>query len=347
MALARYNSGMLSPLTIDTHFIRAPLRRAVECGLDSHALLNELGISDDVFDKKNTLVHVDQYVSLVRKVWDFTQDEFSGLSGSPCKLGQFALMIRYVMQYDSLGKIAQECCRFYNTTRFDSTMHLIQTERNVAIAINLNEPSYDPEHYLQEFLMVSMHRFFCWLSGHSIPLLESHFSYEQPEHSKAYADLFPGTRYFNSKQNAFFFAPEHLKRNKIRNWQETREFLHHAPATLMVAPNSDTSYTARIKTILLQILGRETSIPDFDTVAKQLNVSSQTLRRKLRNEQTSYQQIKDQMRRDIAIDKLVRENMSITDIALRLGFVESSSFTRAFKQWTGVSPAEYRSRRDN
>jgi AraC-like DNA-binding protein len=338
---------MLSPLTIDTHFIRAPLRRAVERGLDSQALLRELGISDDVFEQKNTLVHVDQYVALVKKVWAFTDDEHSGLSGTPCKPGQFALMVRYAMQYDTLGKIAYECCRFYNTTRYDIALTVVQEDQRTGFVVTVSDPEYDPDHYLLEFLMVGMHRFFSWLIGLSIPLLETQFAYSEPEHVKAYATLFPGKRSFNCEHNAFYFATEHLKRPKIRSWTETRDFLRDAPATLMVAPNSDNSYTARIKTILLQVLGKETSIPDFDNVARQLNVSSQTLRRKLRSEQSSYQQIKDQMRRDIAIDKLVREDISISDIALRLGFVESSSFTRAFKQWTGVSPAEYRSRREH
>lgn len=110
----------------------------------------------------------------------------------------------------------------------------------------------------------------------------------------------------------------------------------------MIMPSGDSSYSARIKSILLDTLGKHSTVPDFDRVAEQLSISSQTLRRKLKSESTSYQQIKDTMRRDIAIDKLVRERSSITEIGLQLGFVESSSFTRAFKQWTGVSPAEYR-----
>ncbi|MEC8428056.1 MAG: AraC family transcriptional regulator, partial [Pseudomonadota bacterium] len=56
--------------------------------------------------------------------------------------------------------------------------------------------------------------------------------------------------------------------------------------------------------------------------------------------------IKDSLRRDIAIDKLVNENLSIAEIGQILGFVEPASFTRAFKQWTGVSPAEYRAAKE-
>jgi AraC-like DNA-binding protein len=51
--------------------------------------------------------------------------------------------------------------------------------------------------------------------------------------------------------------------------------------------------------------------------------------------------IKDEMRRDLAIDYLLISNRNITNISTVLGFSEPRSFTRAFKQWTGVSPSKY------
>lgn len=333
---------MHSPLTIDTHFIRAPLRYASCKGLDTADLLKKVNISNDVFQQRNTRVHVNQYVDLIQAVWAAMDDEYSGLSGSACKPGHFALMVRYVIQFDTLGAMVRECCRFYNTTRSDISFHLHQTGDDQCFEIKLNAPQFDPDHFLQEFMLVTMHRFMCWVTGISIHLKETQFSYDEPVHVKAYKDLFPGQRRFNTSRCAFVFGTSQLKLPKIRDWGEIREFLKDAPAGLMVAPNSDNSFGARIKIILLKTLGQNNPAPDFDRIAEHLNVSSQTLRRKLRNENTSYQQIKDMMRCDIAIDKLVREDMSIAEIAQRLGFIESSSFTRAFKQWTGLSPAQYR-----
>mgnify|MGYP006207581605 CR=1 FL=1 len=71
-------------------------------------------------------------------------------------------------------------------------------------------------------------------------------------------------------------------------------------------------------------------------------VSPQTLRRHLREEGTSFQALKDELRRDIAIYHLGRADLSLLEIAEQLGFSEPSAFHRAFKKWTGLTPGAYR-----
>jgi len=73
-----------------------------------------------------------------------------------------------------------------------------------------------------------------------------------------------------------------------------------------------------------------------------LNISVRTLHRQLRNEGTSLQEQKDRVRRDLAIELLLRTTRSVKQIALAASFRNEKSFTRAFRQWTGDSPAEYR-----
>ncbi|MBF3242169.1 helix-turn-helix transcriptional regulator, partial [Pseudomonas aeruginosa] len=99
------------------------------------------------------------------------------------------------------------------------------------------------------------------------------------------------------------------------------------------------SLTSQIR----RLLGRDCRRwPDLDQVARQLHMSSQTLRRHLREEGGSFQQLKDHLRRDLAIYHLGRDELSIQDIAEQLGFSEPSAFHRAFKKWTGLTPGAYR-----
>ena len=77
-------------------------------------------------------------------------------------------------------------------------------------------------------------------------------------------------------------------------------------------------------------------------MAEQLHVSPQTLRRHLREEDTSFQEIKDHLRRDLAIYHLGRDELTINALAEQLGFSEPSAFHRAFKKWTGLTPGAYR-----
>jgi AraC-like DNA-binding protein len=73
-------------------------------------------------------------------------------------------------------------------------------------------------------------------------------------------------------------------------------------------------------------------------------MSESSLRRRLQKEDTSYQALKDEVRCEVAINKLLHEKAKIADLADYLGFTEPSSFVRSFKGWTGDTPSSYRER---
>ena len=78
------------------------------------------------------------------------------------------------------------------------------------------------------------------------------------------------------------------------------------------------------------------------SVGEALAMAPQTLCRRLRDEGHGFQALKDALRRDAAIAHLARPDLTLPEIARRLGFSEASTFHRAFKKWTGVAPGEYR-----
>lgn len=77
-------------------------------------------------------------------------------------------------------------------------------------------------------------------------------------------------------------------------------------------------------------------------MAEQLHMTAYTLSRKLKAEGSSYQKIKDNLRRDQAVIMLTRQNLTVSEISSQLGFAEPGAFSRAFKHWTGLSPLAYR-----
>ncbi|WP_156493278.1 helix-turn-helix transcriptional regulator, partial [Oleiphilus sp. HI0125] len=80
-------------------------------------------------------------------------------------------------------------------------------------------------------------------------------------------------------------------------------------------------------------------------LSEKLGMSEPTLRRKLSAEGSSIQSIKNDVRFKLAKQQLKATNFSIADIALQLGFSESRAFSRAFKQWSGLNPQDYRDTR--
>src|SRR5258708_24091314 len=124
-----------------------------------------------------------------------------------------------------------------------------------------------------------------------------------------------------------------------QNERSIKEFLRTAPESILVKYKNGSSLTSRVRRRLRQFLPGE--VPDFEGLADELNMTPATMRRRLHEEGESYQSIKDQLRRGLAISYLSHSTRSVMDIALELGFSERSAFHRAFRKCTGASPGEF------
>ena len=98
---------------------------------------------------------------------------------------------------------------------------------------------------------------------------------------------------------------------------------------------------ARVREVLTQRL-RERE-PSQEEVAEVLNVSARTLQRKLGDNGTTFKEILDETRHALALAYLSVPH-SVSETTFRLGFSCTSSFTRAFRRWTGLSPSDWRAR---
>ncbi len=99
------------------------------------------------------------------------------------------------------------------------------------------------------------------------------------------------------------------------------------------------SAAARVRSLLLKAM--PSGDVDQEQIASALNQSPSTLQRRLRKEGTSYQQLLDATRRELALEYLRDGRQSLADITFLLGFSDQSNFTRAFRRWTGKTPRQY------
>lgn len=104
----------------------------------------------------------------------------------------------------------------------------------------------------------------------------------------------------------------------------------------------DRPYAATVLQVLMHRLPHATL--EFSAVARELAVSPRTLRRRLAEDGTSFQPLVDEARRSFAERALRADARGISDLALSLGYADASAFRRAFRRWTGITPAAYRQR---
>jgi AraC-like DNA-binding protein len=99
----------------------------------------------------------------------------------------------------------------------------------------------------------------------------------------------------------------------------------------------------RARTTLAELLAAGSA--SLETLASALHLSERTLRRRLDEHGTSYKQLLDELRKELALYYVGRTDQSLEQVAARLGFTEPSTFYRAFKRWEGTTPAAYRARK--
>ncbi|WP_341675707.1 AraC family transcriptional regulator [Niveibacterium sp. SC-1] len=110
--------------------------------------------------------------------------------------------------------------------------------------------------------------------------------------------------------------------------------------TRQLADLDQSDFVARSKTVLLESLAD--GMPEAGEIARRLNVSERTLQRRLAQRQTSFHELVDETRRELATAYLEDTANSVTEVAFRVGFATPSAFSRAFMRWTGHSPSDWR-----
>jgi len=330
--------------TISCHHARAALGGLQGTSIDQVATLKAAGIHPKLVKLPMARISDQQMTSLVQIIWSQSHDEFMGFTEHPCELGAFAYMVNSIKRCESLREALTMGMRFYQLITKDIDTRLIEDGEQAAIEVRFARPELDAENFYQEFWLIIWHRLASWLCGVKIPLLQTqlmHRSDISDEHRSELSIMFPGQLHLQQSTNRLVFSRQHLNHPLIRNQAEINRFLKHSPSVLLTIPGDDQTFQHLITRHLNMKLAPPLEFPDISSLAKHFNISVQTLHRRLKQEGCSYQQIKDEIRRDLALTKLVRERLPIHQVAEIVGFSEARSFTRAFKNWTGLSPREY------
>jgi AraC-like DNA-binding protein len=90
------------------------------------------------------------------------------------------------------------------------------------------------------------------------------------------------------------------------------------------------------------LLARPGLFPTIDRVAEKLDVSARTLRRRLAEEDTTFQRVLDEVRFGLATEYLIETPLPVQEVASLLGYSDPGNFTHAFKRWAGTSPSDFR-----
>lgn len=337
---------------VPTRFVNTLLRLVDERGYDFSAILADSGLDFDPLDEQSPGYRAEitalEYTRIYQRVLHLLQDETFGFGGSDLAApGAFRMLCYCIISCRNLGQAVQRAAEFYRTF-FDERSQLYAnfSEQHARVGYRtLGRAADTPVAVADAYGLSLWHRFFGWLCARPIELKRVDFSGAPPERVARYESLFACPVYFNQSSDLLYFDSACLAWPVVHTEHSLREFLRTAPYQLLLMEHDPRgrSLSAQVRAMI----GHDFSggFPGFETISQALNMSAPTLRRRLKREGTTFQQLKDEARCEAATLWLDRPDLSVNEVALQMGFTDPSAFHRSFKKWTGKTPGQFRTER--
>lgn len=326
-------------LTLSPEFIEAFLNAAEVAAADKDLLLIESGIPHGTLEEADARITEDQFATLYRLLAVKFDDELPNLLSHPLRSGAMKLAALSVIDAPTIEVMLNRFSRFQRLIIRDFELHFSRGPELGMLVLTEPESGRCCKTMGIEMMLKVVHGFMSWLVGREIPLARVDFAFEKPAYAEQLQKLFPGPVFFDQPCSRLVLESRQLATRVQRNAEDLKGFLSRLPRDWLFMRMKERLASHQIREYLMLHAMQNSHV---EQVAKALNVSVRTLCRRLEHENATFQQVKDDVRRDIAIERLTNSRATILEIACELGFGDVSSFHRAFRGWTGMTPAACR-----
>jgi len=330
---------MKQTFTVAAGYMHRLIQSLINWGVSEEQIFAVSGLKKDQLQNPDDRIPVEKYVRLGRMASELTHVPEIGLI-----LGQHA-------DFESIGIIFQLAINC-NTVR-ESLLHIARySDLGVEVyKAGLEEGNEFAEWSQQcissRYLCVPLIEFescqklrVCKLVlGEKFRPVQMKFQHSRPDYVYKYHQIFQAPLLFDQEKSAIVFQKEYLDMPNPSPKPYVKRVLARHAGILARELERNKLFTDKIRRIVLRRLG--SGSVSLEMIAKELNVSTRSIRRRLRIENTSYKDLLGQVRKELAQDYLREGSLSINDVSFKLGFSEPSAFHRAFKRWFGVNPGRY------
>ena len=308
-------------------------------GMAIESLLDHVEIANNVLSDADVRIPLPRYAALYNHVTATLDDEGFALFAQPLRTGCFEFLCRSVVSAATLGEALQRAARFLRMVLPELEVSMARQGEQALLCIGETRALPSGRVFAFEWLLRLLHGLACWLADRSLVLDRVDFPYPRPPHASDYALIYTADSRFDSPRLQAWFAAPLLDLPIRRDEAALAQFLIGAPGRISTLYRRDREIATRVRDVLHATLPEW---PDLQAVAARLHLSPRTLHRRLREEGTHFQAIKDNLRRDLAQESLSKTRRPLAQIANELGFADATAFYRAFVAWTGMAPKAYR-----
>ncbi len=328
------------PGTVLSVASRAVLDACAQLGLDPATILAAAGLSaDQVFDP-DVRLPADQSDALWRYAFEQSKDPNLALHAAEAlPFGAYKVLDFVVANAPTVGEGLGRVARYFPLVDVragfriedDEPLRLVMRVPNGAIPAPAQEYTFAA--------IVSRSRA---CAGGSWPLKAVEFTFDAPEDTSEHERIFGCPIHF-SRAEPQLLIPRSSWDLPVRGADAAlfSVLQDHATRLLAELPTEEPSLVTQLKAHLREEL--RGGDPSMRKLARRTGMGERTLQRRLKQLDLGYSGLLSEVRREMSCDYLREPNVSIAEVAWLLGYSEQSAFTRAFRTWTGQTPAAWRS----
>jgi len=323
--------------------IRAMLEGMRALRLDTHRILRRSGLCDFDLVGEGERIPDSAYEKMWREVRRVARDDAVGAAiGAAVPIGMFGVVDYLAASASTLGESMTSTRDFTHLTSDSSFWEVDRGSEGELAARFVNVVAGEEDDIGDEFAMgLLLGRMNAWAYA-PVNVVEVQLTRRRP--AALLEQRFSGRVSYGHAASQFVLGSGAtelpLKPADPHLHATLRALLHEAGKDL----GSRTRTAASVRRCARQLLFQAIA-PAAQTVSRRLGLSKRTLQRQLMSEGTSFEQVLDELRRDIAQQRLrVQSGPSILQVALEVGFADERSLARAFHRWTGMSPRQWRTR---
>lgn len=214
-------------------------------------------------------------------------------------------------------------------------------EGNKSIAAFYSISPYNQyNHFIVDMALAVQYSVLNSIAGKVIQPTRIEIEFDEPDYSSQYSSLFHCPVYFNQKRNAIVYKQSELKNAPKQSNELTYRECRQLCEEKLKTKQRKLSFVEKVRNEITPLLHSKKLT--MTQVANSLEMPEWTLRRRLKQENTSFNLLLDETRKAMALIYLKDDQYSLQEITYLLGFANPNAFQRAFKRWEGVAPGAYR-----
>ncbi|WP_456417245.1 AraC family transcriptional regulator [Thiolapillus sp.] len=327
------------PLSLYSPMLDLTFQTARSYGVDTDLLMKEYGIDAKLVTDPNARFRMEQIDALYDRIAELIDDPNFGLKAvqfwHPSQMG--ALGYAWLTS-DTLRAAFKRYARFSKVVSDAVRLEIKETDDELSLDFHYLQKQSSQKFRIDGALATLMAMTRANAGSDFHPKAVS-FTFEEPEDTGPYYALFQSPVSFNSPTNRFTITLEEADAPRSCSNIHLAQ-LHDQFMLEYVAQLDKENIIERVKVAITEELASG-NISDA-LIAKKLFLTERTLQRRLQENGTTFKKLLTEVRIDLADNYIRDSKLSLNEISFLLGFSELSSFSRAFKNWTGSSPRNYR-----